>query len=135
MGDGLVVLFNDPLPCPDPTARAVRMAIEMRSCIAGLSESWRTQGHELGFGVGIAQGYATLGQIGFEGRLDYAAIGPVSNLASRLCDEAGDGDILISRRALVPVEDLVEVEPLGDLMLKGFARPVPAHRILSQKPQ
>jgi adenylate cyclase len=129
IGDGLVVLFNDPLPCPDPTARAVRMAIEMQSRIAGLSEAWRRQGHELGFGIGIAQGYATLGQIGFEGRMDYAAIGPVSNLASRLCDEAGDGDILISQRALAAVEDLVEVEAVGDFMLKGFVRPVVAHRV------
>ena len=87
-GDGVVVLFNDPLPCPDPTARAVRMALAMRARVAELSESWRKQGHELGFGVGIAQGYATLGTIGFEGRYDYAAIGPVANLASRLCDEA-----------------------------------------------
>ena len=88
VGDGLVVLFNDPLPCPDPSARAVRMAIEMRARVAELAEGWRRQGHELGFGVGIAQGYATLGRIGFEGRFDYAAIGPVANLASRLCDEA-----------------------------------------------
>jgi adenylate cyclase len=128
-GDGLVVLFNDPLPCPDPTARAVRMALEMRACVGDLSRTWRRFGHELGFGVGIAQGYATLGTIGFEGRLDYAAIGPVSNLASRLCDEASDGEILISGRALVAVEDMVEAEPAGDLALKGFSRPVTAYRV------
>ncbi len=130
VGDGLVVLFNDPLPCPDPSGRAVRMAIAMRARIADLSEGWRKQGHDLGFGVGIAQGYATLGRIGFEGRSDYAAIGPVANLASRLCDEAGSGDIFISQRALAAVEDMVEAEPLGDLVLKGFVRPVTAYRIL-----
>ncbi|HEY7600567.1 MAG TPA: adenylate/guanylate cyclase domain-containing protein, partial [Candidatus Limnocylindrales bacterium] len=129
-GDGVVVLFNDPLPCPDPTARAVRMAIAMRARIAELAEGWRRQGHELGFGVGIAQGYATLGRIGFEGRFDYAAIGPVANMASRLCDEAGDGEILISQRALAAAGDMVEAESLGDLPLKGFTRPVPTYRIL-----
>ena len=133
VGDGLVVLFNDPLPCPDPSARAVRMAIDMRACIAELSQAWRKSGHQLGFGVGIAQGYATLGRIGFEGRFDYAAIGPVSNLASRLCDEAADGEILISQRALAAIEDLIESEPLGDLTLKGFVRPVPAYRVHSLK--
>jgi class 3 adenylate cyclase len=130
VGDGLVVLFNDPLPCPDPTARAVRMALAMRARIAELSDGWRRQGHELGFGVGIAQGYATLGQIGFEGRFDYAAIGPVANLASRLCDEATDGEILISQRAFAAVEDQIQAEPVGDLVLKGFVRPVAAYRIL-----
>jgi class 3 adenylate cyclase len=130
VGDGLVVLFNDPLPCPDPSARAVRMATQMRARIAALSEGWRKQGHELGFGVGIAQGYATLGRIGFEGRYDYAAIGPVANLASRLCDEASDGEILVSQRVLTAIEDLVEAEPAGDLTLKGFVRPVAACRIL-----
>ena len=133
VGDGLVVLFNDPLPCPDPGARAARMAIDMRSGIARLSERWRKQGHELGFGVGISQGYATLGRIGFEGRFDYAAIGPVSNLASRLCDQAADGEILISQRALAGVKELLEIEPLGHLPLKGFVRPVPIYRILSMK--
>jgi adenylate cyclase len=102
----------------------------MRARIAELSDEWRKQGHELGFGVGIAQGYATMGTIGFEGRYDYAAIGPVANLASRLCDEAGDGEILISRRALAAIEDLVEAAPAGDLVLKGFTRPVTAYRIL-----
>jgi len=129
VGDGLVVLFNDPLPCPDPTARAVRMALDMRRRVAELSQSWRRHGHQLGFGVGIAQGYATLGRIGFEGRFDYAAIGPVSNLASRLCDEAADGEILISQRALAALDDLVEAEPVGELALKGFVRPVMAHRV------
>jgi adenylate cyclase len=130
VGDGLVVLFNDPLPCPDPSARAVRMAIAMRARIAELSDGWRKHGHDLGFGVGIAQGYATLGQIGFEGRFDYAAIGSVANLASRLCDEAAEGEILVSQRALASIEHVVEAEPVGDLTLKGFVRPVTSYRIL-----
>ena len=114
------------IPCPAPTRRRARCAWRSRCARASPSspKSWRKQGHELGFGVGIAQGYATLGRIGFEGRFDYAAIGPVANLASRLCDEAGDGEILISQRALAAVEDLVEAEPVGDLALKGFTRPV-----------
>jgi adenylate cyclase len=124
-----VVVFNDPLPCPDPCARAVRMAIEMRAKITALSEEWRRHGHELGFGVGIAHGYATLGRVGFEGRFEYTAIGPVPNLASRLCDHAADGDILISPRALALVEHLVETDSVGDLTLKGFARPVAAYRV------
>ena len=130
VGDGLVVLFNDPLPCADHSPRAVRMAIEMRARIAGLAADWRRQGHELGFGVGIARGYATLGTIGFEGRSDYAAIGPVANLASRLCDEAGrwrdPGQPARAQRA----GRAGEAEPAGELVLKGFARPVAAHRIL-----
>ena len=95
-----------------------------------LSEAWRRRGHDLGFGVGIAQGYATLGTIGFEGRHDYAAIGPVANMASRLCDEASDGEILISQRALAAVENLVDAEPVGDLVLKGFVRPVTTYRVV-----
>lgn len=128
--DGVVVLFNDPLPCPDPAARAVRMALDMRTRVAELALGWRKQGHRLGFGVGIAQGYATLGQVGFAGRFDYTAIGPVPNLASRLCDKAADAEILISQRARTAVEDLVEAELIGDLDLKGFARPVPTYRLL-----
>jgi adenylate cyclase len=129
VGDGLVVLFNDPLPCADHSPRAVRMAIEMRARMAGLAADWRRHGHELGFGVGIARGYATLGTIGFEGRSDYAAIGPVANLASRLCDEAADGEILVSQRVLNALGGLALAEPAGELVLKGFARPVAAHRI------
>jgi adenylate cyclase len=128
--DGVVVLFNDPLPCPDPAPRAVRMALDMRARVAELARDWRKQGHELGFGIGIAQGYATLGEVGFAGRVDYTAIGPVPNLASRLCDAAADGEILISQRARAAVEDLVETELIGELELKGFARPVPTYRIL-----
>jgi adenylate cyclase len=133
VGDGVVVLFNDPLPCADPAARALRMALAMRARVVELSRIWRKRGHELGFGVGIAQGYATLGRIGFEGRFDYAAIGPVPNLASRLCEAAADAEILISQRALAAVEDLIEAECVGDLTLKGFVRPVPAYRVHSLK--
>jgi adenylate cyclase len=129
LGDGLMVLFNDPIPCPDPAARAVRMAVAMRDCVAGLAEQWRKRGHELGFGVGIAQGYATLGKIGFEGRFDYAAIGTVPNLAARLCAEAKPGQILVSQRVLSAVEKLVEAEPIGDLYLKGLTRAMPAHYV------
>ena len=123
-GDGLMVFFNDPLPCPDPSARAVRMALAMRQQMDALTERWRKRGNQLGFGLGIAQGYATLGMIGFESRVDYGAIGPVTNLASRLCDEARGGQILISQRVFAAVETLVEAEPIGELTLKGFLRPV-----------
>jgi adenylate cyclase len=132
-GDGLLVFFNDPVPCPDPAARAVRMAVAMRYRVGELTETWRKRGHHLDFGVGIAQGYATLGKIGFEGRFDYAAIGTVSNLASRLCGEAEGGQILISQRACAAVEALVVAERVGDLVLKGFAKPVPAFSIRELK--
>jgi adenylate cyclase len=123
-GDGLMVWFNDPLPCPDPSVRAVRMAVEMRSDVVQLAAKWRKLGHELGFGVGIAQGYATLGRIGFEGRFDYAAIGTVVNLAARLCNEAGDGKILIDRKVHAAIEMLAITEPAGELLLKGLHRAV-----------
>ena len=129
LGDGLMVLFNDPIPCADAAARAVGMAIEMRGRVTELAEQWRRRGHALGFGVGIDQGYATLGQIGFEGRRDYAAIGTVANVASRLCGEARAGQILISQRVLGAVEDIVEVEPFGELALKGLARTLLAHDV------
>jgi class 3 adenylate cyclase len=132
-GDGLMVFFNDPLPCPDPPARAVRMAVGMRERVSELAAAWRKRGHELGFGVGIALGYATLGRIGFEGRSDYGAIGPVTNLAARLCDEARGGQILISQRVYGEVEGLVDAEPAGELVLKGFHRPLTAYNILRLK--
>ena len=132
-GDGLMAIFNDPVPCPDPAARAIRMAFAMRVAVDGLIERWRKRGYDLGFGVGIAVGYATLGQIGFEGRFHYGAIGTVLNLASRLCDAAEAGPILITQRVYADVEDLAEVEPFGDLELKGFAKPVPTLNLLALK--
>ena len=134
VGDGLDVLFNDPLPCPDPSLRAVRMAVEMRDRIVELSLRWRKYGHELGFGIGIAHGYATLGRIGFEGRSDYTAIGTVVNLAARLCDEAADGQILIEGKVKAAVEEVAVIEPCGGLQLKGFHRPVAAFNIRSIGP-
>ena len=132
-GDGLMVFFNDPLPCPDPAAQAVRMAVEMREFVGELGENWRKRGYQLDFGVGIAQGYATLGKIGFEGRFDYAAIGTVTNLASRLCDKARAGQILISQRVYSAVEELVDVESLGAFDLKGLHRIINAYNVLCLK--
>lgn len=133
IGDGLTAFFNDPLPCDDPAARAVRMAVAMRREVEKLNEQWRKHGHDLGFGVGLAMGYATLGHIGFEGQFHYGAIGSVLNLAARLCDKAESGQILMTRRVYAEVEDLVEAEPLGSYELKGFHRPVPAFNVLKLK--
>src|SRR3954465_5912686 len=130
-GDGVMVLFNAPIQFADHTARAVKMAVEMRDAIGQLTEKWKNRGHSLGFGVGIALGYATLGQIGFEQRLEYAAIGSVTNLASRLCDEAKAGQVVVSRRVYGMVEPWVEARALDDLVLKGFNHPVLAMEILS----
>jgi class 3 adenylate cyclase len=132
-GDGMIIFFNDPVSVPNPAERAVRMAIVMRERIRELIVKWRKLGYELDFGVGIAHGYATIGGIGFEGRLDYGAIGTVINLASRLCGEAKPGQILVSRRVLAMVEELVQVEPVGDLTLKGFHRTVTVNNILRLK--
>ena len=132
-GDGLLTLFNDPLPCPDHTERAVRMALEMRDRIAEQTIVWRKRGHELGFGIGISLGYATLGKIGFERRFDYAAVGSVTNLGSRLCDEAKAGQILVDTRVFNAVEDLFEMASIGTLNLKGFRRPVDAYEVLGGK--
>ncbi len=129
-GDGLMVFFNDPLPCPDAPQRAVAMAVAMRDRVAHLAAGWSRLGHDLGFGVGIAQGYATLGRIGFEGRYDYGAIGTAVNLASRLCDEAQPGQILISQRVCAAIENLAEVEPVGDLILKGFVQAVTSFNVV-----
>ena len=128
-GDGILILFNDPIPYPDHTQRAVRMAVEMRDSMGKLSENWRSRGHSLGFGIGIALGYATLGQVGFDRRLEYAAVGSVTNLASRLCDEAKAGQIVISQRAFGLVEQCVDGALIGALNLKGFNRPMPAYEI------
>jgi adenylate cyclase len=132
-GDGLMVFFNDPLLCNDPAARAVKMAVAMRERVGELIAWWRKRGHQLGFGVGIAQGYATMGKIGFEGRFDYAAIGTVTNLASRLCDEAQNEQILISQRVFGAAEEMVDVEPMGELALKGLNRPITTYNVLSLK--
>ena len=130
-GDGIMVFFNDPVPCVDPAERAVRMAVAMRARVGELVGAWGRRGHDLELGVGIAQGYATLGTIGFEGRFDYAAIGPVTNLAARLCAEAAGGQILITQRVQAETEHLTRTEPLPDLALKGFARPVPAFDVVA----
>jgi adenylate cyclase len=132
-GDGMMIFFNDPLPCADPPERAVRMAVAMRSGVADLRGKWRSRGHQLDFGVGLAQGYATLGKIGFEGRFDYAAIGTVTNLAARLSDEAKAGQILVSQRVYSAVEPIVEAQSIGELSLKGFSRPVPVYHIIGLK--
>ena len=136
-GDGVMVIFNDPVPVDNPALQAVLMALAMRTAIGGMIEKWRDLGHDLGFGIGIAHGFATLGTIGFEGRFDYAAIGTVSNVASRLCDEAKPGQILISPRVRQAVDKVVTVEPVGDFILKGIRRPVLAYNVLealSSKP-
>ena len=132
-GDGVMVVFNDPVPVDNPALQAVRMALDMRAALGTLIEKWRRLGHELGFGIGIAHGYATLGTIGFEGRFDYAAIGTVSNIASRLCDEAKPGQILISPRVLMEIEDAVAVEGVGNFALKGISRPLTAYNVVGAK--
>jgi class 3 adenylate cyclase len=132
-GDGVMVVFNDPVLVSNPALQAVLMALEMRDAIGALTEKWRRLGHDIGFGIGIAHGFATLGTIGFEGRFDYAAIGTVSNVASRLCDEAKPGQILISPRVLMAVEAAVTVEPVGEFALKGIRRPLAAHNIVAAK--
>jgi class 3 adenylate cyclase len=129
-GDGLMVFFNDPLPQPDHAARAVRLALAIRARVAELAAGWRKRGYDLGVGVGVALGYATLGRIGFEGRSDYAAIGTVTNLAARLCGEARAGQVLVSQKVHAEVEGLAEAARLPDLALKGFGRPVPAFSVL-----
>jgi len=125
-GDGLMVVFNDPMPCDDPCLRAVRMAVAMRTSVNDLAVSWSRRGHDLGFGVGIAQGFATLGRIGFEGRYDYTAIGSVVNLAERLCSVAAAGQVLVTERVVTGARDLAVSTPVGDLQLRGFSRPVRA---------
>ena len=132
-GDGMMIFFNDPLPVPNAAQRAILMALAMRERVKDLTVKWRKLGYELDFGVGIAQGYATIGAIGFEGRWEYGAIGNVPNLAARLCGEAKPGEILVSQRLLGSVDELVEAEPAGELSLKGFHRPIAAHNILRMK--
>ena len=129
-GDGLMVVFNDPLPCDDPVSRAAKLALEMRGAFTEVQDHWRKLGHDIGFGIGISYGYATLGLIGSEGRFDYTAIGNAVNIAARLCDRAEDGEILIDQRAQAEIEDKAEAEALGALDLKGVGKPVDAYRII-----
>ena len=133
-GDGVMVVFNDPVPVQNPALQAVLMALELRDALGALTQTWSRLGHEIGFGIGIAHGFATLGTIGFEGRFDYAAIGTVSNVASRLCDEAKPGQILISSRVLTKVENAVTVEPVGEFELKGIRRPLAAYNVVAASP-
>ena len=133
LGDGLMVLFNDPLPCPDPIHRAVRLAIELREAVGALCTKWQESGHQLGFGVGLAYGFATLGRIGSDGRLDYTAIGTVVNQAARLCGEAKAGEILITHRVANAVGSLFEAEPLGEMSLKGLRQPLSCYRLLKSR--
>jgi adenylate cyclase len=128
-GDGLMVFFNDPIPLDKPAQRAVEMALAMRDRVRTLAEGWSRVGHDLGFGVGIAQGFATLGRIGYEGRFDYAAIGSVTNLAARLCAEAGAGQVLVSQRVFSAVEDVAAGESVGALELRGFSRSIRAFHV------
>jgi len=128
-GDGIMIVFNDPLPCANPALRAVQLAIALRQHVVEMSREWRRFGYELGFGVGISLGYATLGLVGYEGRFDYTANGSVVNFASRLCDEASDGQILVSQRLYAEVENKVEAECVANLILKGFHRPVLAYNV------
>jgi adenylate cyclase len=129
-GDGVMVIFNDPVPVENPALQAVLMALDMRTAIAAMIEKWRLLGHDLGFGIGIAHGFATLGTIGFEGRYDYAAIGTVSNVASRLCDEAKSGQILITPHVMLAVAKAVTVELLGEFNLKGIRRPMMTYNVV-----
>jgi class 3 adenylate cyclase len=132
-GDGMMVFFNDPVPVENPAERAVRMAVAMRDRVGELSAAWKKRGFDLALGIGIAQGYATIGAIGFEGRWDYGAIGTVTNLAARLCAEAKGGQILAAQRVVVAVEDMIESEDIGGLALKGLQRPVPTYNITRLK--
>jgi class 3 adenylate cyclase len=133
-GDGMMIFFNDPVLVPNPAARAIRMAIAMREGVNALSVAWRKRGYDLGLGVGIAQGYATIGAIGFEGRWDYGAIGTVTNLAARLCGEAKSGQILVSSRVVAAGEEIVETEEVGALTLKGLLKPVPTFNVVRLRP-
>ena len=134
-GDALLVFFNDPLPCPNPPWQAVQLAVAIRERVAELARSWHKRGHELDVGIAVAQGYATLGKLGFEGRFDYGAIGPVTNLATRLCDESQPGQILLTRRVYAAVELLVEVEPAVELSLRDVPRPEVVYNVVQLRPR
>jgi adenylate cyclase len=132
-GDGLMVFFNDPLPCPNPAERAVRLAVAMREAVMALAAGWRRRGHQIGFGVGVAQGFATLGQIGFEDRFDYSAIGTVVNTAARLSDAAADGQILVTSRVAGAVGDFAELGDIGSLAIKGLSRSLVVSNVVALK--
>lgn len=129
-GDGIMVFFNDPVQVPDAAARAARMVLAMQAEVSRLAALWRRRGYDLQMGVGVAQGFATIGGIGFEGRVDYGAIGPVTNLAARLCGEARGGETLLAQRVMAALDGAFKVEPVPELTLKGFHRPVAAFRLL-----
>jgi adenylate cyclase len=129
LGDGMMVIFNDPLPCHDPANRAVRLAVAMRDKFLSLAQNWEHRGYRVGFGIGIAQGYATMGRIGFEGRLDYAAIGTVTNVAARLCAKARDSEIFVTQRIATEVEDIASTLLIGEIPLKGLSRPIAVYNI------
>jgi len=129
-----MVIFNDPLPVEQHELKAVHMGLAVRAAVGNLSQGWRKRGHELGFGIGIAQGYATIGAIGFEGRRDYGTIGTVCNTSARLCSQAKHAEVLISQRVANRVEDHVVLEPAGELLLKGLSRPIAAYNVLDAKP-
>jgi adenylate cyclase len=133
-GDGMLVFFNDPLPCPDPAERAAKLAIEMRAAVERLIPVWARRGHTLGFGIGMAQGYATLGRIGFEDRFDYTAIGAVINLAARLCADAKDGQILTTGRLALAIEGTIEMEDLGEHPVRGMSKPINVRNLVQLKP-
>ena len=133
LGDGFLILFNDPLPCAEPSIKAVQMALEMREAFAHLAAKWREHGHDLGFGMGIAHGFATLGRIGFEGRFEYSAVGNVVNLAARLCARAENDQILIDPRVRADVQARADIEPAGEFLPKGFSRHVKAYNVVRWK--
>jgi len=133
VGDGMIVYFNDPLPCPNPAERAVQLAVAMREAMVLLAAAWRRRGHPIGFGVGIAQGFATLGQIGFEGRLDYSAVGTVINTAARLCEAAKDGQILVTSRIAMAVSNAADIAAIGELSFKGLSRPLAVSNVAALK--
>jgi adenylate cyclase len=134
-GDGVMVFFNDPVPYDDPVERAVRMSLGLRDAVRELAVGWRRAGYDLALGVGIAQGFATLGRIGFEGRFDYAAIGSVTNLAARLCSDAAAWQVLVTERVLASVEHLVEAKLIGEVQPKGFSRVVRIHDLTAVVPR
>jgi class 3 adenylate cyclase len=130
-GDGVMIIFNDPVILPDPALAAARMAADVRTAVDALAQEWRRSGYKLGCGIGIALGYATIGTIGFEGRYDYGTIGSVTNLAARLCSKAADGQILVSQKVFARIENVIDAAPAGELTLKGFSKPVAVHAVVA----